>query len=345
MHPARDIVLLLTHGGDYYTVDRVTQELSRRGARPLRINTEGFPTELELTTALGRTGEEVALRTPAGELRGEEVRAVWARRMALPRLDETLEPAWRDGCMRESLAAFDGFLEGLEARGCRFINPLVAGQAANNKSRQLRLARALGLEVPRTLVTNDAARVRSFFEQLEGRMVAKMLTPLSQSMEGGQPFVYTSAIGPEDLEALDGLRHSPMVFQERIDKRHELRVVVVGGRCFTGAIDASRSVTGQVDWRRARPDECHWEPGKLPAEVAVRLERLVAELGLVYGAVDLIVTPDGRHVFLEVNPGGEWGMLEHELGLPIAAALAEALLDEGAAPRYPTRESAWPSSS
>ena len=345
MHPARDIVLLLTHGGDYYTVDRVAQELSRRGASPLRVNTEGFPAELELTTALGRTGDEVVLRMGTGELRGEEVRAVWARRMALPRLDEALEPSWRDGCIRESLAAFDGFLEGLEALGCRFINPLVAGQAANNKPRQLRLARALGLEVPRTLVTNDAARVRSFYEQLEGRMVAKMLTPLSQSMEGGQPFVYTSAVGPEDLEALEGLRHSPMVFQERIDKRHELRVVVVGGRCFTGAIDASRSVAGQVDWRRARPEECNWEPARLPAEVAVRLERLVAELGLVYGAVDLIVTPEGRHVFLEVNPGGEWGMLEHELGLPIAAALAEALLDEDGAPRYPTRENAWPSSS
>lgn len=345
MHSARDIVLLLTHGGDYYTVDRVAQALSRRGARPLRINTEDFPARLELTTALGRSGEEVALRTAGSALRGEEIRAVWARRMALPRLDEALEPSWRDGCMRESLAAFDGFLEGLEALGCRFINPLVAGQAANNKVRQLRLAQTLGLEVPRTVVTNDAARVRAFFEQLQGRMVAKMLTPLSQSMEGGQPFVYTSAMGPEDLEALEGLHHSPMVFQERIDKRRELRVAVVGGRCFTGAIDASRSVAGQVDWRRASPQECRWEPGELPADVAVRLVRLVAALGLVYGAVDLIVTPEGRHVFLEVNPGGEWGMLEHELGLPIADALAEALLDEGDAPRHPSRENAWPSSS
>ena len=96
MLPARDLVLLLTHGGDYYTVDRVARELSRRGARPLRINTEGLPTELELTTALGPTGEEVVLRMGTGELRGEEVHAVWARRLALPRLDEALEPAWRD---------------------------------------------------------------------------------------------------------------------------------------------------------------------------------------------------------------------------------------------------------
>jgi glutathione synthase/RimK-type ligase-like ATP-grasp enzyme len=84
-----------------------------------------------------------------------------------------------------------------------------------------------------------------------------------------------------------------------------------------------------VDWRRSRPHEVHWEKGELPRDVAERLVRLVAALGLVYGAADLIVTPEGRYVFLEVNPGGEWGMLEKELGLPIAAALADALASEG----------------
>ncbi|HEX8439118.1 MvdC/MvdD family ATP grasp protein [Archangium sp.] len=325
MPPARDTVLLLTHSGDHYTVDRVAEELSRRGARPLRVNTDEFPSTLELTSALGAEGSEVVLRTAAGALHAEEVRSVWLRRLVAPHLDEELEPSYREGCVRESQAALEGFLDGLAEAGCRFVNPLEADRAAGNKLRQLRLARAMGLEVPRTLVTNDEARVRAFFEQVNGRMVAKMQTPLTQSMQGGNPFVYTTAIGPEHLEELDGLRYSPMVFQERLDKARELRVAVVDGRCLVGAIDASRSVAGQVDWRRSRPDEVRWEPGELPADVAERLGRLMASLELVYGAVDFIVTPEGRHVFLEVNPGGEWGMLERELGLPIAAALAEAL--------------------
>jgi MvdC family ATP-grasp ribosomal peptide maturase len=337
MIPSRDIVLLLTHSADHYTVDRVAHEVSRLGAHPLRVDTDGFPSELELSSVLSGEGREVVLRTATGEHGDGEIRSVWLRRLGLPRIDEALEPAWREGCLRESQAALDGFLDGLAAAGCRFINPLEAERAALNKLHQLRQAQALGLEVPRTLVTNDAARVRSFFDHVRGRMVAKMLTPLSQSMDGSQPFVYTSAIGPEHLEALEELRYSPMVFQERIDKARELRVAVVGGRCFAGAIDASRSVTGQVDWRRAEPSECRWERGVLPAEVATRLEQLVAALGLVYGAVDLIVTPEGRHVFLEVNPGGEWGMLERELGLPIAAALAQELVAESALPSHTHR--------
>jgi glutathione synthase/RimK-type ligase-like ATP-grasp enzyme len=329
MPTARDTVLLITHSGDYFTVDRVAQEVSRRGLRPLRVNTDGFPSQWELSSMLGPAHEDVVLHTEAGEVRSAEVRSVWLRRRVPPRLDEALEPAWRESCARESSAALAGALDGLTGAGCRFINPLGADEKAGNKLRQLRLARAHGLEIPRTLVTNDAAQVRSLFDEVGGRVVAKMLTPLTQSMGGGQPFVYTTAIGPEHLEELDGLRLSPMVFQERIDKSHELRVAVVGERCFVGAIDASRSVEGQVDWRRARPDECPWTPGRLPEEVARRLVRLVAALGLVYGAADFIVTPDGRYVFLEVNPGGEWGMLERDLGLPIAAALADALVSEG----------------
>jgi hypothetical protein len=69
------------------------------------------------------------------------------------------------------------------------------------------------------------------------------------------------------------------------------------------------------------------EKAQLPAEVARSLNLLMTELGLVFGAVDLICTTGGEYVFLEVNPGGEWGMLERNLGLPISEAIAEALLE------------------
>ena len=39
------------------------------------------------------------------------------------------------------------------------------------------------------------------------------------------------------------------------------------------------------------------------------------------------MTPDDDEpVFLEVNPAGEWGWLERDLGYPIGDALAEALV-------------------
>jgi glutathione synthase/RimK-type ligase-like ATP-grasp enzyme len=47
---------------------------------------------------------------------------------------------------------------------------------------------------------------------------------------------------------------------------------------------------------------------------------------LNYGAIDIIVTPDGRHVFLEINPVGEFFWLERRPGLPVSDAIADVLL-------------------
>ena len=51
-----------------------------------------------------------------------------------------------------------------------------------------------------------------------GRIVAKMLNALSTSMGPAPLFVHTSAVTDEDLDDLESLSLSPMIFQERIDK-------------------------------------------------------------------------------------------------------------------------------
>jgi len=52
----------------------------------------------------------------------------------------------------------------------------------------------------------------------------------------------------------------------------------------------------------------------------------VQELGLRYGAIDLIVTPQDEWVFLESNCNGQWLWLEKLVGLSISDALASLLV-------------------
>lgn len=242
-------------------------------------------------------------------------------------MDDDLDERFREMCVRESVAALEGFLDALH--DVRWVNHIQRERAAENKQRQLRIAAQAGLRIPRTLVTNDPAAARQFFIETEGRMVAKLLRPLTVSMNAAPLFVYTSRVSEEDLASAETLRHSPMVFQELIPKERELRVAWVAGEAFTGALDASGTSRGQTDWRLATPEECRWQRAELPVDVSRGLQSLMSELGLVYGAIDLIYTPSGEHVFLEVNPSGEWGMLERDLGLPIADAIARALLSDG----------------
>ena len=323
--PPRDAVLLLTHSGDYYTIDRVAEALARRGARPFRLDTDLFPEEVRLSARL--SGDEPAhvIEAKGERLSAAEVRAVWARKLWAARLDERLGEEFRVLCARESFAALEGFLDGLA--GARWVNDPRRERAAEDKLRQLRAAREAGLEVPRTLLTNDPAEARAFFREAGGRVVTKLLRPLSVSMGAAPLFVYTSDVTEADLREAEQLRHCPAVFQERVEKERELRVAYVSGRCFAGAVDARGSARGATDWRRAEVGECPWEHGEVPADVAARLDALMRRLGLRYGAADFIRTPDGRLVFLEVNPGGEFFWLERRPGLPISAAIADLLLD------------------
>ena len=322
----RDVVLLLTHSGDFYTIDLVSQALSRRGVRPIRFNTDLFPSSVKL---LAHAGDErtAHLFTEAGDqISAEEVRAVWARKLWSPRMADDLDERYRSMCVEESLAALEGFLDALH--DARWVNDLQLQRAAENKQRQLRLAARAGLRVPRSLVTNDPAAARQFFAETDGQTVAKLLRPVAVSMDAAEPFVYTNRVREEDLNGAEALRHSPMVFQELIPKACELRVAFVAGETFAGALDVSGTSRGHTDWRRVAPDECRWQKAQLPSEVVSNLRALMSELGLVFGAVDLICTPSGEYVFLEVNPGGEWGMLERDLSLPISEAIAAALLND-----------------
>ena len=69
-----------------------------------------------------------------------------------------------------------------------------------------------------------------------------------------------------------------------------------------------------------------WVKGHGSAEATIRylLEKL-----LTGGAIDALLvglrTPDGRHVFLEINPAGEWEWIQATVGHPIADALADVL--------------------
>jgi D-alanine-D-alanine ligase-like ATP-grasp enzyme len=71
-----------------------------------------------------------------------------------------------------------------------------------------------------------------------------------------------------------------------------------------------------------------WRPYELPLEVEQKIQRLMDYFCLNYGAIDIILTPDGKHVFIELNPCGEFFWLEHTPGLPISGAIADLLLGE-----------------
>lgn len=96
---------------------------------------------------------------------------------------------------------------------------------------------------------------------------------------------------------------------------------MIGSDIFTMKIAVA---PGTVDSRLDSDAEC--EPLALPRDIGDKLRRLMKDLNLVFGAIDLRVTPEGEFVFFEINPQGQFLFVEISTGLPLSAALARYLL-------------------
>jgi glutathione synthase/RimK-type ligase-like ATP-grasp enzyme len=128
----------------------------------------------------------------------------------------------------------------------------------------------------------------------------------------------------EPTADLERIRVSPEIFQKFVPQAYEVRATVVGKHVFSGKIDSQARVETQIDWRH-RPFDIEEIPIKLPPEVEAKIHMFMEAFGLVYGAFDFIVTPDGRYVFLEINPTGQYMWVEARTKLPITMALADVL--------------------
>jgi MvdD family ATP-grasp ribosomal peptide maturase len=319
-------VLIITRSDDNESVSMVTQAIERKGGKAIRFDTDRYPTEVHLSAYYGQDDDErLTLTNDEGEFNLREVKAVWHRRLNFgARLPATLDRQLRHASLGETRAAAQGMLASLKAFRMDAVQHI---RHAENKQLQLQVAREVGLAIPRTLTTNDPSAVRAFAESCESGMVTKMLSSFAVYESGQELVVFTNPVKTEDLADLSGLRLCPVTFQEMITKALELRVTVVGDRVMSASIDSQSSERAAHDWRRDGLRMIQdWQPYELPREVEENILRLMDYFVLNYGAIDIIVTPDGRHVFLEINPVGEFFWLERCPGLPISDAIADVLL-------------------
>jgi hypothetical protein len=129
------------------------------------------------------------------------------------------------------------------------------------------------------------------------------------------------------IKLLDHVRAAPCLLQEQIAKSLELRVTVVASEVFACAMDTQASPRTRCDYRKYDFERVQHTRYYLPEEIEKRCRRLVRNLGLYFASMDLILTPSGEFVFLDLNPNGQWLWTEELAELPISLAIARLLAD------------------
>ncbi|HZR48011.1 MAG TPA: hypothetical protein VFB06_00685 [Streptosporangiaceae bacterium] len=257
-------------------------------------------------------GVRGTLRVDGQTLRLEDVDAVYTRLMDdrfLPELRGLpADAAERAACRR----LHDTVMTWLELTQGRVVNRISAMASNSSKPYQAQAIRAVGFDVPETLVTNEPDLVRDFVAE-HGRVIYK-------SVSGTRSIV--REVDDDALARLHDIRWCPVQFQAYVDGI-DVRVHVIGRQVF-----ATQVSSGVTDYRYAARDSgipARLEPARLSEVIEQRCVDLTERLGLRFSGIDLRITTDGRAVCFEANPCPGYTYYEGHTGQPIARAVARYL--------------------
>jgi hypothetical protein len=318
------MILILTEPGDVHA-DRVEQRLRERGLQMIRIDPEDFPVRMGLSVSFSAEGEpRIVLRTDSATFDMAEIAAVWYRRpnppMPHPELEDDLVRRFvEEECLlfvRDVLSLLD----------CPWV-PAERSvlQRAHLKALQLKVAGTLGFELPPTLITNRPEDFLDFYREHGGNIVSKLAETAFGKTFSATCWRYTEPVSTRDVGYSRAIRYCPTIFQAYVPKRLELRITVVGREAFAAEIHSQQVNHTRHDWRRYDFHETLYRVHELPPDIRRCCVRLVEELGLSYGTIDMVLTPDERYVFLEINPNGQYLWIEDETGLPISDSICDLL--------------------
>jgi len=310
-----DLVLIVSSLADPHA-RAVIAALGGHGVRIELLDFADYPIRLTLTLAFEAESRRFQLKRPGeGEVDLEAVRTAWWRRPSAFGLPESVrDPVHRRLAISESVTAFHGLFSAMKAR---WINPPAHDAVASHKPYQLALAQSLGIEIPQTMMTSDPKEARAFWSACDGDVIYKQFIFLPDA------WTETRRLGEAETKIADeAIQLAPVIFQRHVAAVADLRVTIIGDEIFAAAVD-TRTLAYDVDVRMNA--NAKYIAHDLPDDVSKKLLALMRRLGLVYGAIDLRLTEDGRYVFLEINPAGEFLYVEEQTGQPITAALAACL--------------------
>lgn len=239
-----------------------------------------------------------------------EVDCVWLRRIGFGSFDVSRLHEEDVSAAKVELDRLAKSLYGLVGLRAKFaVNDVRSKFHSELKPVQLWLASKVGFAVPRTLIANCPIAVGDFVSSNQ-KAIFKPFEQGSWVRDGKLNLHRTRLIDREILKLAASIELSPGIYQSYIDKAYEIRVTVMGDEIVAAKLDTQAVESARVDWKDDLFDEVEIAPYRLPPDVERKIFRFMKEMDLDFGCIDLIATPDGEYIFLEINPQGQFLWIE-----------------------------------
>jgi ATP-GRASP peptide maturase of grasp-with-spasm system len=178
----------------------------------------------------------------------------------------------------------------------------------SNKLINLHKAREVGLDIPSSVIIDNKQELEEFNQKNNSQIITKAIKEGLGPYYRQTPYLsYTEEVVNEDIEKSTS-NFFPSLFQNKIEKVYEIRVFYLVDKIYSVAIFSQRKKRTAIDYRHydlANPNR--FVPYSLPKEIEEKIHQFMLLIKMTSGSLDFIVTKDGRFIFLEINPVGQYG--------------------------------------
>lgn len=321
----RSKVLIISSKDDLH-VDYVIDKCNAlgKGNSIIRLNTEDFISNCKVSF----NGEifHIKIIDSEKEFFDSEILSVWIRRPKSIKIDWTADAGVSDFIVDQAEEFLNGLYYCLSDQ-IKWINPLSSLQKSKHKIPQLKLAKKVGFNVPKVLITNYPEEVIPFFEET-GSICTKSLNRPNYYLNNEFRKFYTKKIDRESFyQHIKSVEICPTFFEQYIEKAFDIRVVIIGQKLFAFQIDSQSNPDSRIDFRGADATKIKHSPHKLPCDIEEKVLSFVKASNLVYSSMDLVLSKENEYYFIENNCNGQWLWLEYLTGVNISDALIDLLFN------------------
>ena len=314
-------VLILTKRMDIES-DLIGIQLLKDGVDYIKINEEDIPLDFGAEFRIGRKNN-ILLKLRNKEINTENIKVVLFRYFDLKFLKILtgirqlyIEQQWYQlfNCLQTSLR-------------CLWINNPNNTITAENRLYQLLVAQKIGFRIPDTSITNIPSSGIRFCNEHPKKAIAKVLHHHEIIYKEFSHRFPTSAIAANSISNTNGIKYAPVILQERITSKEEIRITVVKSKVFPIRITAAKSKSKYSDLHKIEERFLNFEHFNIEKNIKKLCIKLNKEMGLLLSSIDLMVDNKGQIYFLEINPIGDWNWLEKHVDLPITDSVSQLILN------------------
>lgn len=321
------MILLITNKDDI-TTDFVVKKLTEFGIKFYRLNTEDIIVNYEIDFNLDQNSYKLFDKLLSEEIDLGSIKSVYFRRPKFPDLsDQQISMGEKRFFLNEVNYFFEAIYSILSE--AYWVSPVYSIRKAENKMLQLKEAKQIGFEIPESIISNKYEYLSMFLTKQRNNCIIKPIKTGFIEEEKNSKIIFTSEINTNILGGYKDTFIFPTYLQKKIDKKNDVRVTVVGDKVFSVMIYSQENDETKIDWRKSSSNRIRHEKLVLPSQLEEKCVLLTKILGLKFGAIDLVLKPDGTYVFLEINPNGQWAWIEKRLGYEISSEIVSLLVNHG----------------